>query len=71
MATDAEPILSEAQRRAMHTLGHTVVVIVNRNVSARKPGSVEATFRTMADGTRFASTLNKTYGSNSYRAARV
>jgi len=52
--------------KELKKMGFFYVTVVNRNISARPIGSVEAAFRTRNDSQRFTSALNAKYGPHSY-----
>lgn len=57
--------------KLMKSRGFTAVCFVNRDISVRVVGSVEAWFRSEKDAKRFASTLNGIYGRDSYKGVSV
>lgn len=56
------PRLTPDAVAALKKYGFKYVVIVNRDISARTPGAVEACFRSLNDAKRFATSLCKIYG---------
>lgn len=56
------PRLTPSEVVTLKKFGFSHVVIVNRDVSVRVPGSVEACFRSLADAKRFATVLCRLYG---------
>lgn len=56
------PRLNPTELIWLKKLGFTAVVMVNRPISAREPGSVESAHRSRGDANKFATHLNKTYG---------
>lgn len=52
--------------KQLKKLGFFYAVCVNRNISFRPVGSVEAVTRNLPDARRLASSLNSKYGPHSY-----
>lgn len=69
--TEPQPDLDEATRRVMRKYDFNAVVFINRPVSVRSVGSVEAWFRSVKDAKRFATTLNRLYGNDAYKGVSI